>query len=110
MNDLNSIPGLEQNSQLLDGLMQLMPMLLISTGAISLLLIIFFVSSVISKISNHRRTKKMQNDITVIKELLEKISSRLDALGNHSSIAPTTPEIKLADGAIQQPSNEEITT
>lgn len=103
MDTLVTLTNPEESNQIASGLSEIFPLLAISAGTVSLILVIYFVVMIILKISNNKRTIKMQNDIRIMREILEK---------NNGIITPlpeAKPQIKLADGALHQKEEQDYT-
>ena len=84
-----------------------LPTVIISSVAISIILIIYFIYAIATRVSNHKRTLAMQQDIHEIRQLLEKHFAASNV--PTAPVQPTRPqpEVRLADGAIKDPLFEE---
>lgn len=93
-------PG--QSEQIANGISHLFPILVISAGTVSLILVIYFVVIIILKVSARKRNFKMQDDIAEIRRILEG-KARITPHDEHHH-----PEIHLADGAIKREEGDRI--
>ncbi len=93
-------PG--QSEQIANGISHLFPILAISAGTVSLILVIYFVVIIILKVSVSKRNAKMRDDIAEIRRILEG-KARITPHDEHHH-----PEIHLADGAIKREEGDRI--
>ena len=106
MDTLMTMLSPEQSSEIAKDLSHIFPLLAISAGTVSLFFVIYFIASIVTKISNNKRTTMLQQDIHEIKMILEKQFNYQPPEKTH----PHLPKIKLPDGAIAQDAESEHKT
>lgn len=91
----NLAPIIDNNqeaSEIANSFSHIFPLLAISAGTISVILIVYFFAAIIFKIKNYNDSVKMQKNILAIRQMLE---------GSYDPQAKKLGKIHLAHGAIK---------